>query len=167
MHSMYIVNFLCDSFCKAAKACLNIEIYEWKLQRHTWLNKERRHYAAYIYTHAFCIHYTGTYPVTTTTKSNTFHPFRRYESVCSINPRAIIFNPASRQNIANKYISASSYGIAVTITSVREWFTFDSPTSVTVATAERSWVQRKKRSQSLYLLVSGSDRTCRSRAAEY
>ena len=101
IQSMYIVNLLCNGFCKSAKACLNIEIYEWKLQRHTGIMS--LHISTYMDTVDIY-----TYPVTTTTKSRTFHPFRRYESVCNTKPRAIIFNAASRQNIANKYISASS-----------------------------------------------------------
>lgn len=50
-----------------------------------------------------------THPVSTTTKSMTFHPFLRYEFLWKANPSARIFIPDSKQKIPMKYGSVSSW----------------------------------------------------------
>ena len=47
-------------------------------------------------------------PVTTTVKSIIFHTLRRYEFLCRHKPSAMIFNEASTQKIAKKYVSVDS-----------------------------------------------------------
>lgn len=43
-----------------------------------------------------------THPLRTTMKSMTFQPFLRYEPLWNTNPKAMIFIPASKQNIPIK-----------------------------------------------------------------
>lgn len=47
--------------------------------------------------------------MSTTTKSMTFQPFRRYEPLWNTKPKAMILMPASKQNMPIKYGSVSSW----------------------------------------------------------